>query len=297
MCRPPHRRRPAFSLVELLVVIAIIAVLFALLLPAVQKVREAANRTACQNHLKQIGLGIHLYHVVRGAFPHNGGYRTGQPAVIATNDTSWGLGDPDASRKDQPGSWAYAILPELEQDAVYRTRSYETAVRAYHCPTRRPADPQPSIAADPLFPTVTFSDGGRSPWGKTDYAINFALVGNRWAPTVRLQDVRDGAGNTLLAGEKAMDVRSYTTGTWIWDEPYASGGNGGTARYGAAVIPDHVGGGEVWFANLWGSAHPGGSQVVFCDGSVRLIRYGTPANTVWAMVTHRGGELVNHDAD
>src|SRR5437870_5574195 len=97
-----HRCRHAFTLIELLVVIAVMAVLIGLLLPAVQKVREAASRTQCANNLKQIGLACHGYHDANNGLPP--GYR----ATVADSSTSPGWG------------WAAYLLPHIEQDNVHR---------------------------------------------------------------------------------------------------------------------------------------------------------------------------------
>src|SRR5438067_10985192 len=103
-------RRGAFTLIELLVVIAIIAVLIGLLLPAVQKVREAAARSKCQNNLKQFGLGLHNYHDVNGRFPP-GGVMGGSPGVKNGTPAQW---------DDERGSWVVYLLPYIEQDALYK---------------------------------------------------------------------------------------------------------------------------------------------------------------------------------
>jgi prepilin-type N-terminal cleavage/methylation domain-containing protein/prepilin-type processing-associated H-X9-DG protein len=105
--------RRAFTLIELLVVIAIIGVLIALLLPAVQKVREAANRTRCQNHLKQFGLGLHAYHGVNEKFPY-GGYYGALYNWSQANRYDYG---------SQGGNFVVLLLPYMEQDNVYRLLS------------------------------------------------------------------------------------------------------------------------------------------------------------------------------
>src|SRR3954470_15061179 len=121
---PMKTRARGFTLIELLVVIAIIAVLIGLLLPAVQKVREAASRAKCQNNLKQMGLAIHNFHDANNKLP---------PARIA----------------DQYATWSVFLLPYLEQDALYRTWDltrkyydqttfdYKAQVLTYYCPARR----------------------------------------------------------------------------------------------------------------------------------------------------------------
>jgi prepilin-type N-terminal cleavage/methylation domain-containing protein len=134
--RAPPRR--GFSLIELLVVIAIVSVLIGLLLPAVQKVREAASRIQCANNLKQIGLAMHHYHLTHGTLPS-----FSRPGADAT-------------------TWAVLLLPYLEQEDLFRqwdlSRSYYlqtpvarlTPVKVYFCPTRRApgSAPEASVSGD-----------------------------------------------------------------------------------------------------------------------------------------------------
>jgi prepilin-type N-terminal cleavage/methylation domain-containing protein/prepilin-type processing-associated H-X9-DG protein len=293
-CRPAK----AFTLIELLVVIAIIAVLIGLLLPAVQTVRESANRTSCQNNLHQIGVAFQSHFMQYKAFPTNGGPAPGQINRTATWSGYWGLADPKASPREQTGSWAYTILPHLEQKTAVSNNDQAAGLKVYMCPTRGREQPQAVPQIDPFFPGVYYDNGGLNPWALTDYGANWYLIINRWPaggcpvagyPLV-LGDLTDGFSTTILAGEKAMDPRSYNSGGWYFNEPVFSGGSAGTARQGTLVLRDEIGNSFPW---NWGSPHMGGAQFVFADGSVRTIGFGTDGWLILALMTPAGNESVS----
>jgi len=291
-------RRGAFTLLELLVVVAIIGVLTGLLLGAVQKVRAAASRARCANNLKQIGLALHHVHDTWDCFPSNGGYDgkqqiadvNGKPVTVETIDFvsgtwAWGVGDPSRSPRDQTGSWAYALLPFIEQDNAFRNRSWQTALALYFCPARR--RPQAEVpAADDRANYI----GGGWPWAKIDYAGNARLFLAR--PVCQnIANVTDGTSMTVLAGEKAVDLQYALTGSWYWDEPYFLGGSDSTARKGTKFVPD-ARGTFLAIRENWGSGHPGGCNFLFADGSVRNVSYSTSSDRLLAMLTPSGGEVV-----
>jgi prepilin-type processing-associated H-X9-DG protein len=246
------------------------------------------------------------HHDVHGVFPSNGGW-DGKQSIRTTDGRRthvsvtefqfsltfyWGVGQTGRAPRDQTGSWAYALLPFLEQQAIQQHRTWTEPVRVYVCPSRRAA--QARAPADDQYGRY---QGGGWKWAPTDYAANALVVPNR--PFCRrLADVRDGASQTALAGEKSVSPVNYATGTWYWDEPFFTGGSGGTQRgfgtrpgEGTAVVRDAPDMGFA-FRYSWGSAHPAGAQFLFADGAVRLVSYGTPTVVVSAVLTPAGGEVV-----
>jgi prepilin-type processing-associated H-X9-DG protein len=288
----------------LLVVIAIIAILIGLLLPAVQKVREAAARTKCQNNLKQLGLGLHNYHSAYEKFPA-GWKAIRNPPPANTIDTTQGA-----------WSWSAELLPYIEQDNLYRRlnppgRTFRAVFTADLDALRTPVSTFmcPSDTMAPLNENRRFSQMGLAT--PTAIAIsNYPGNGGNNGDTGLFQEdkqlniagVSDGTSNTLAVGERASrvitpaspDGRQFAT---LWAgisqaSGETAGGQSGCRGYTYYRMPD----GET-NTNLrspqdaFSSNHTGGANFVLCDGSVRFISYSinwtdaSTSNTPTAMGT------------
>jgi hypothetical protein len=206
--------------------------------------------------------------------------------------TTYGVGEPHKAPAAQPGSWAYAILPFLEQRAAYEQRRWDTGMPLYTCPSRRGAEPR-----IPVPDEYGSYQGGGWAWAHTDYGGNGKLIANRPA-CQGMNAIADGTSQTILIGEKAMHPKNYNSGTWYWDEPYFVGGSGGTQRgfgsqpgEGTTLVPDSPQMGNLFRYN-WGAAHAAGVHFLFTDGSVRLIAYGISQERVQGLLTPAGGEAI-----
>jgi prepilin-type N-terminal cleavage/methylation domain-containing protein/prepilin-type processing-associated H-X9-DG protein len=316
MFRPPAsptpRTRLAFTLIELLVVIAIIAILIGLLLPAVQKVREAAGRLKCQNNLKQMILGMHNYHSAFDRFP--AGFEN--PKTTPYPDyfsSSW--------------AWSSFLLPYVEQEGVARQLNVAENTRPGVAGTSPPAlgiqSLQPSHLPNNLgqlrlsifrCPSDTGPDlnPNRSNFALSNYR---AVAGPYTYPGITrdmdfggvfyqnsrttLSSITDGTSQTLAVGECMFDTRTGKTACiWVafsgWVPPGASSG---TVRISDVMwwVDQSTARVNGTAPQAFSSRHPGGAMFGFCDGSVRFFRDSTDPNAVRFLAGRNDGTIVNVD--
>jgi len=301
-------RLRGFTLIELLVVIAIIAVLIGLLVPAVQKVREAAQRISCGNNLKNIGLALHDFHDTNQNFP--GDADQGNTVVWSSDTNTW--------NGNSPAPWTpytIAILPYIEQGnqmssmgitlpvagwsgAWVNNWNTGTAIKTYICPSRRNVTAGPKVD----YGEGTFTDNSGNRLGLPYTAGYQAVMGNirngsgRYAisPTLGAITNADGTSQTIVLGHKGMRPLDYTNSNspfdegwhWAYDynehkrDPYFLLQDDNllhfSINYPGAALPVYY---------FMGSPHPGAMPCLWADGSVRAVSYSAPVSIcsyLWA---------------
>lgn len=290
MHTPKKNRCAGFTLIELLVVIAIIAVLIGLLLPAVQKVREAASRLSCSNNLRQIGLGLHNYHDSRGVLP--------------------------AAQVSSPKrSWVPSILPHIEQSQLHDR--YDFSVNWYHM-NNQPVVSKPltvfMCSSSPESNRIDRKYHSHPACGDynatTGLSTKLALIGIvpptsdlRGAmvidDTTRFTDITDGLSHTIMVAEDAGRPRLWNKGKQVpgvyvnggaWaamQGPFSLNGssNDGSLINGYCAM-NCTNDNEIY------SFHRNGANIVFADGSVHFLRSSTTILIMAALWTRAGGETI-----
>jgi prepilin-type N-terminal cleavage/methylation domain-containing protein len=316
VCSSSGRRPQAFTLIELLVVIAIIAILIGLLLPAVQKVREAAARTTCSNNLKQISLATHNYQDARGRLPS---------LYEFTGSADTGSG----------GTVFFFLLPYIEQDNLYRIANGNVyfpiltsggmnrmactyPIKTYFCPS------DSSWGEEGIWmPGWRANEDPAGKWMPGNYAANFQVFGNpdrgdnagaNMQTSLSIHTIQDGSSNTVFFAERLRTCNTYYAPLWghgFWNVTYmpifAYGSRTGTGYTSYSAFVGMVGlnakfqqvAMRSWNTQcnpaLTQQIHSGVMLVGMGDGSVRGVNQSVSPQSWWAALTTNSGDILGND--
>lgn len=317
-------RHAAFTLVELLVVVAILAVLVALLLPAVQAARESARRGQCSNNLKQLALAAEAHKTLLGHFP-TGGWNESS-LLAAGSGADW----------NQPRGWCYALLPFMEMKVAYDAVTTSSPIPVFACPTRRGSSLGPGTIG-----VMTDYAGNRGAWAASSPGTN--ATGNRtttfgasvgtlagsnppftadqWQTVARTLNesqpvlqgsgnvttggvifagsavppaaLRDGASSTYLCAEKYVPLAAYQSGTWDgYDACAFAGDSPDTLRAGHRPPENDTSTLSSGMEGAFGGPHQGLFLAAMCDGSVRTSDLGIAPSVHFLLAGKADGQSV-----
>ncbi len=285
--------RNAFTLVELLASLAIISILIALALPAALRVRDSARQRQCESQIRQIGMAIQMFEQSFKSLPTNGRptptsrirskdgvWTTISTTYYAAKSTSyetdvtipWGVGNPSLMGAEQTGSWAYSILPYLDQINAYQKVVVDARQPMFLCPARGNRKPARTVDDD----YGSYQSAGYA-WSKSD----FALVDSFQGITMQNVDQLRGFDSAMAIGERSFNPRTQLPTSWNWDEPIFAGGAPSLARKHYLLVPD---GPEANYEGTWGSAHYNGVHFAAVSGRVQLLSFNTDADVAAAQI-------------
>jgi len=272
-------RQTGFTLIELLVAMAVIGVLVALLMPAVQSARASARRIMCANQLRQLGLGLHLYHDAHTCFPP-GAYLMGSSFPI---QTGWG--------------WGAMILPSIEQSALYDSINFgsgtavgnnlqliATPIASWRCPSE--VGPDQLIGVPATHPPFDLASG--------NYCGSAGVLTAMSCMTI--SKICDGTSKTFLLGERVVQTGSNGslpfTSAWCGDVAFQDGYESTAVPYllASRLFPLN---GSLSNPNCFGSRHTGGANFVMADGSLHFVNDSIDGQVYQALGTACGHEVVS----